>query len=135
MKKFPLHILSRSQSGFTLIEILVSLFLFSIASLGLGKTFINTLAVNTRNERRTAGVQAVQQVLDNLRTKDPSTLPTGNTTQTSTITIGNRNFSVAVTYCPAGTIYCTANIRDLDVIASLNGGVVYETRTVYAKLH
>lgn len=126
-----------SSKGFTLIETLVSLSIFSIAALGLAKAFSDNIRTNTNNERRTSAIMAVQQVLDRLRQSDPATLPSSNSTTVETKTVGFRNFVVTTTYCPTSvaTTYCTSpNIRYLNLKAELSGVNVYEVNTIYAQL-
>ena len=121
------------ERGFTLLEVLVSLGLFSIISTSLAASFAHHLKTNNLTERKSAAVMAAQQVMDEVRVQDPATLPsTGRTTQT--VTIGNRAFTVVTDYC-SETTYCTsANIKHIKITVSFSNQSVYQVSTVYAQL-
>ena len=125
----------KSMRGFTLLEILVSLMIFSIASLGLGKLFAGSMSQNTRSERITSAIQVAQGVLDGYRTIDPGTLPNSTTTINTTSQVGTRVFNVATTICPTGTAYCgTTSMRELSVQVNFKGKPVHKVNVVYAQL-
>jgi type II secretion system protein I len=123
----------KPQKGFTLLEVLVSLSIFSIVSAGMAKSFAFQLSTNSRNERKSAAILAAQQVLDDLRSRDPNTFPTSGS-NTQTVSIGERDFSVVTSYCSVSS-YCTStNIRHLKVDVNLLGETQYSVSTVYAQL-
>jgi prepilin-type N-terminal cleavage/methylation domain-containing protein len=122
-----------NQRGFTLIEVLVSLGLFSIITAGVTSTFINHLQYNSVAGYRTGAINAAQQQLDNLRKDDPVTMPTTGVT-TATTTIGGRAFSVVTRYCSNATYCASASQRHLKVEVSYRGTLLYAVETVYTKL-
>ena len=136
--KLPPHlkvlILSRASKGFTLIEVLVSLCIFSIASIAVGKSFINHLTITHTAELRGDAFVAAQQVLDGLRVQDPSTFPTTGSTGPQTVGIGGKNYSVMVYYCRVATYSSSANVRFLTVEVSYRGVVQYSVDTIYSQL-
>ena len=125
----------RSEQGNTLVEVLVALSLFSVVAVGTTSSFIGNMQHNNVTDRKTGAFEAAQQVLDNLRQKDPTSLPTNNTAQTQNITIGDHTYNMRSIFCPSGTTYCTSNnVRHVRVRASLNGTKEYEVDTVFAQL-
>lgn len=122
------------KSGFTLIEVLVSLSIFGIAALALGQAYSTHLSFNTLSEARTGGIAAVTRVLDQLRVQDPATLPATGTDADRSIVIGQRTFLVSISYC-SPTTYCTSNnIRQIHATAKLHGSIVYAVDTIFAQL-
>lgn len=130
IKKF---ISSKKICGFTLLEVLVSLVLFSIAGIAMAKSFTHHLSTNTRNEQRSAAVMAAQQVLDGLRVLDPATFPSSGST-TQNITVGIRTFSVTTTYCSNITYCPNNNTKHIKVDVKLRGTTIYSVSTVYVQL-
>ncbi len=123
-----------TQRGFTILEVLVSLSIFSIASVAIAKSFTNHLAFNKQAERRSGAITAVQQVLDGLRVLDPSTLPTTGTSAAQNVTVGNKTYAVTTQYCRI-TSYCSsANVRFLTVKAKYRGTDQYTVDTIYSQL-
>jgi len=57
----------RNNTGFTLIEMLVSLTIFAIALLGMLAAMINIKEVNTKNMIRDEAIKASQEIFNDLR--------------------------------------------------------------------
>ncbi len=123
----------KSQSGFSLVEVLVSLFLVSITGVAFTHAFLGSLKFNTLSEKRSGAISAAQQVLDELRTKDPFTLPTSGTTS-NTINVGGRNFTVLVTYCSIGSYCSTPSIRTLSARVTYRNENLYAVDTIFTQL-
>jgi prepilin-type N-terminal cleavage/methylation domain-containing protein len=124
----------KNSAGFSLVEILVSLSITSIAMLAVGNAIATHIWFNTRSEQRSGAILAAQQVLDPLRLVDPSTLPTSGTSST-TVTIGALNYTVTTTYCPTGQSYCTSNnIRYMTTKVVLNGTQFLSLDTAFSQL-
>jgi prepilin-type N-terminal cleavage/methylation domain-containing protein len=125
------------KRGFTLLEVLVGLGLFGILALSLSNSLLFFLRTNTVNQYRTGAVQAVQVVLDQLRSIDPMTLPTtAGATQTRSVSVDGLStpYTVTITYC-ANPVYCTTNdLRHISVSAVYDGREYYGTETVYTQL-
>lgn len=122
----------RSQDGFSLVEVMFSIAIFAVASLGVAKAFSTHLQINTAAERKSGAILAAQQVLDELRLEDPASFPSSGT-ETRSVTVGRRTFSVVVTYCVLAA-YCSGTSRSLDISVLHNGAVQFEVQTVYAQL-
>lgn len=58
---------SRKREGFTLIEVLVALFLVGVAVMGLAQVFTLTVLNNSRSDRIASGTYLAQQRIDFLR--------------------------------------------------------------------
>ena len=122
------------QAAFTLLEVLVSLSIFSIVSAAIGVAFVTHLKVNMQQELRSGAFSAAQQVLDELRVQDPSTMPTSGSDAVRTLIVGDRIYSVAVSYCSPAT-YCTSShIRSIHVGVTHAGKSQYQVDTVYSQL-
>lgn len=125
---------SISQGGFSLIEVLVSISLFSIIGMGLAKGFIMQMRSNNDSAIRIQAISAAQQVLDRIRTTDPASLPTGGSAVAETVTVSGRNYSVVITYC-AISAYCTAvTTRHIRAAVSYRNSKRYEVDTVFSQL-
>lgn len=124
----------QNEEGFTLIEVIVSLGLFSIITAGVLPGFLYFTKYNTDSEIKQGAVEAAQKTLDGIRLLDPSTLPTTGSVTTTSVSGGERSYSVTVSYCQNAT-YCTsANMRHISVSVSYKGTTKYSVETVYTKL-
>lgn len=124
----------RSQSGFTLLEVMISLFIFSVVLGGMAPAFVSHMKQNTDSEVRTAAIAASQRVLDGIRLQDITALPMNGAAAPQTINVDGRNFSVVVRYC-LDSSYCTVtSTRHLTVETSYRGVRKFETETVFTQL-
>ena len=123
-----------AQSGFTVMESMVAIALFSISALAMANVFAKNISYNTTNEIKTGAIEAAQQVLDEARFSDPSFFPNGGQVANEDVKIGNRTYNTSTTYCRTPT-YCTSNtIRSLYVQVQYKGTTYYEIETVYTQL-
>ena len=126
--------LLRRNRGFTLLEVLVSLVIFSLASAAMATSFLTHLQRNNQTERRSEAIAAAQQILDQIRTEEPTALPNSGSDSPVDITMGNRTYAVTATYCSDPT-YCTSNnIRHIRVTVDYRDETIYEVETIYAQL-
>jgi len=88
---------------------------------------------NTLLERRSEAIQAAQTVLDDLRFRDPATLPETGTDSPITIDSGRRSYAVRTSYCERPE-YCSSNTRHLTVRVYFQSRKIYEVETAYTKL-
>ncbi len=122
-----------NSAGFSLIEGLVSISIFSIFSVFISQAFIVHLGTNTRSENSSLAIFAAQKVLDDLRQQDPATMPTTGTA-TQTVTIDGKPFSVVTAYCSPNT-YCTStNIKAIKITVNYRNKKFYEVDTVFSQL-
>lgn len=122
------------ERGFTLLEVMVSLFIFSVVLGGMAPAFVSHMKQNTDSEIRTAAIAASQQVLDGIRLQDITALPTSGAAAPQTITIDGKPFSVVVRYC-VDTAYCSVtSTRHLTIETSYRGERKFETETVFTQL-
>lgn len=124
---------SRSgDKGLTLVESVVSLLIFFIASAGIVPVFLNYTLSTINNERRTGAIAVSQQVLDGLRQADASTFPVTGSDTLATVPYMGKTYTPTVTYCQNQT-YCDENSRHITLQVSHNGTQVYEAETVFTK--
>jgi type IV pilus assembly protein PilV len=67
---------AKSQGGFSLIEVLVAVLIFSVGMLGLGKMLILSLKSNSTAYASTQAVQAANAILDRMRANRATALTT-----------------------------------------------------------
>jgi prepilin-type N-terminal cleavage/methylation domain-containing protein len=123
-----------SSKGFSILETLVSLAIFSIGTLAVAQAFTSQLAFNNRSELRSGAINAAQQVLDELRVIDPTTLPTSGTSTPQNIVIGGKTYVVTIAYCQATSHCSSSTVRDLKVTVQHKNTTIYNVETVYAQL-
>lgn len=120
--------------GFTLIEVLVSMLIFSVVVASLPSVFVAHLRYNQRAEIKTAALLAAQRVLDDYRVQDPSTLPTSGSQDFLNITINGYNFDATAYFC-LESAYCLASTnRHIRVEISYDTNTVYGVETVFTRL-
>lgn len=124
-----------NQQGFSMLELMISLVLFSLVATSLTSAFIHLMQTNTRAEIHGGAVLAAQKVLDNLRLIDPGSMPESGLADPVSVEIGERVYSVEVEYCPTGTEYCSSSgVRHIRAVTSLGDTELYTVETVYAQL-
>jgi prepilin-type N-terminal cleavage/methylation domain-containing protein len=129
-----LHAVKQNQRAFSLLEALIAIVIFGIASVGMAQAFITHMSFNTASERKTGALAAAQLVLDETRLVDPATLPSTGTAS-RTVSAANRTYSVVTTYCPSNlSSYCTSTTRGLRVEVNFNGQLQYKVETVFSQL-
>lgn len=122
-----------SERGFTLVEVLIALAITGVVLLFLLPTFFTYMDANTRNEVRTGGIAAAQQVVETVRRMDPETLPNTGNSGIQVVQVGDRNFEAITRYC-ATPSYCTPSSRHLTIEVSHGGELIYTVETVYTQL-
>lgn len=123
-----------SEQGLTLIETLVSLAIFLIFLGFMVPMFANQRLNSLEREIETGAVGVSQQVLDELRQKDISLLPSNPTVrETRTIRELGKDYSVNISYCQTPS-YCSSEARNIRVQVNHHGQTVYEVETVYTRL-
>lgn len=125
--------LLNSNKGFSLMEVLASLLIFSIVIAGMGPAFVAQTKNNTQSEIRAEAVAAAEQAIDDLRFSDPRTLPTSGNTQ-STYSVGDRAYNVTVSYCQNQNFCNTANNRHITVGIAYRNKTIFSTQTVFTQL-
>jgi type II secretory pathway pseudopilin PulG len=125
--------MKRNQAGTSLIEVVMSLQILALATLGVAQAFSFQMNLNTQTEFKSGAVFAAQQTLDEYRTRTIATLPLSGTSPLQTIAVGSRNYTVDVTYCTIPT-RCTGNMRQLIAKVYYKGVKKYETETVFSEL-
>ena len=126
----------KRTAGFTILEVLLALTLFSLVATSMTSAFLKMMRANTTSEQQSGAVAAAQLVLDRLRLQDPADMPESGSADPEAIDVGDRTYDVVVEYCPEET-YCTSNsVRHIRVTAvlSTDESLTYTVDTVYAQL-
>lgn len=127
-------VIKRHKSrGLTLIEVVVAMGIFAIASLALQTGLVTHIRSNGRTETKAFAIQAAQEVLDEKRAQAPSALPTTGT-ETTIVNIGSRPFTVKTIYCYNVSMCIDSVTRHLWVEVSFQGETTYTTQTVFTQL-
>lgn len=126
--------IATKSGGFTLLEVMFSLSLFSIILSGLIPAFITQMRFNSASQIRSEGMQAAVEVLDELRMDDPADMPTAGASTTDSVTIGARTFQVTTVYCGDMTYCNSTNNRSIEVSVTYDNEQVYEVETVFTQL-
>ena len=123
-----------SAKGYSLLEVLISLAIFSMVFAVMSPAFVSQLKGNRFSQLKMEAIQAANTVIDQKRLIDPALMPASGDEAAITVPVNNKNYSVLVTYCSDST-YCTSNtIRQLRFIVSYNNENVFETETVFTQL-
>ncbi len=122
------------QSGFTLIEVMISLLIFTVVLAGMAPAFVAQLKHNTNSAIRTEAIAAAQIVIDQLRVEDPATLPASGDGSEVNLTVGNHDFAVTPSFCETATFCTTVNNRHITVRVRYNNEQVFSTQTVFTQL-
>ena len=124
----------KSKKGFSLLEVLISISLFTVAAMALAQAFSYQLAFNNANEIRGGAIMAAQQVLDVYRVQDPAILPQSGSSPEQFLTIGGRTYSVVAYFCEQA-IYCQSNrVRQIRAAVHYQNKKFYEVQTIYSQL-
>ncbi|WKZ56251.1 MAG: type II secretion system protein [Bdellovibrionota bacterium] len=133
MKATP-HTARRSAcSGFTLIEVLVSMGLIAVVGASIFQGFVGQVRMNTLSQERARAAAAAQVVLDAYRLEDPAEMPESGEENVE-VDVGGHSFTVTTSFC-AEPSFCTSNrIRHLRVEVTRNDEILFRADTVYAQL-
>ena len=121
-------------AGFTMLELMVTLSILGIVMIYVAPAFTAQLQFNTQSEIKTGAMAAGQQILDELRIVDPTTMPASGSDAPVDVTISNRTFSVVTSYCQNASYCVSNNTRHLTVGVSYRGVEQFSVQTVYTRL-
>lgn len=121
-----------NNKGFTLIEVLVALFIFALVCASTAPAFINHAKYNHNSQEKTAAINIAEKVLNKLRTKDITNLPSRGY-ELKTYIIDGKTYIAKIYYC--NTLkYCSKASRHLSVEISKDSKMLYSVETVYTQL-
>ncbi|WP_019012563.1 type IV pilus modification PilV family protein [Deinococcus aquatilis] len=123
------------QQGFSLVELLVTLAILGII-IGVMLTAIaSNTQLNTKTEQSAQATVAAQQVLDDARTSDPSSMPLSGAEPTETVNVGGRNYKVTLRYCVPTPNYCSGNARQIQVTVQYGSKTIFTVETVFTNVN
>ena len=123
-----------NSKGFTLLESVISLAILSITLVGMLPAFQTFMDANTLSEERSNALAAAQEVMETLRHKDPSSLPSSGSSAIEAVQVGSHEYEVVTHFCQNSS-YCGSDIRHITVEVSFAGKSVYTIETVFTRLH
>lgn len=121
------------EYGFSLIEVLISLLIFSVVLAGMGPSFVAHSRYNTQSEIRSEAIAVAEQAIDDLRFSDPTQLPSSGSSQQN-IAIGSRTYSATTSYCLNAQFCNSTNNRHITVAVSYKNKTLFSTQTVFTQL-
>jgi prepilin-type N-terminal cleavage/methylation domain-containing protein len=128
-----------NQQGFTLLETLVAMLVLLAALAGVVPLFMTYRLSIINNEEETGAIYISEQLMDQIRQVDASTMPTGGsyTALPSGVSIEEvdhlgKTYNPTITYCQNST-FCDTNSRHILIEVNRNGDEIYEVETVYTK--
>lgn len=92
-----MKILSRNNSGFTLIELMAAMVIMLVGLLGMLKSVTVALEYNLRNHQREEVVRVAEDIMNGMRTQPFAAVFTPTTTVSSKLRTGNGRYSVTRT--------------------------------------
>ncbi len=132
MDNFSIRFLQ--NKGFTLLEVMASLLIFSLVVAGMGPAFIAHEKYNTQSQVRTDAIAAAERVIDLLRYQATTSLPSSGTSAVTNYTINGKVYATYIDYC-TNTLYCQSpNNRHIKVRVQYKSNQVFETETVFTEL-
>lgn len=122
-----------TERGFTLLEVLVALMLFSIVMAGMAPAFLSQIQHNHQSEIQTEAMVAAEQVIDAYRFQDPTSLPSSGSPGDQNIAVNGRTYKVTPTFCLTSS-FCSTTMRHISVVVKLNNVQKFQTETVFTQL-
>lgn len=109
---------------------MVAISILSIVLATTTASFVANLRKNFDAQLKFEAILAAQHVLDELRFRDVTTL---TTPFSENVTLNNRTYVVAISYCKIASFCPTEESRQIVADVSYKGRALYETDTVYSK--
>jgi prepilin-type N-terminal cleavage/methylation domain-containing protein len=101
----------QSQRGFTLIETLISLFILSVALLGMSSMVFSVIRATAQSKEMTTATTLLQDKMENLKNGSISSLASGN----DSASVGN------ITYLRQWVISTVGNLKTISVTVNWTG--------------
>lgn len=123
----------KTQRGFTLMEVMVATVVFGLVATTMASSFISQARFNYNSSVQSGATVAAQQVMDELRLMDITSLPTsGSSAQTRAV--GARTYTITTSYCVIPAYCATASTRHLQVQVAHRGRDIYAIETIFTQL-
>jgi prepilin-type N-terminal cleavage/methylation domain-containing protein len=122
-----------NEKGFTLLEALIAMAILAIVLAGLVTNFQAFLDANSASEEMSNALAAAQQVIEEMRHVEPSTLPESGTSAVEVVQVGDHEYEVVTHYCLVAD-YCSAASRHIVIEVGFAGRTVYTIETVFSRL-
>lgn len=122
------------NSGFSLLEVLVAIAIFALAASEMLPAFNNFTGRNSYSHVKVGALQAAEQVLDQLRSVDPSSLPSSGNDGGQSVIVGNDTFVATTYYCAQASFCSGLSTRHLKVDISKNDQSIIKIETVFTAL-
>lgn len=124
----------RRQQGVSLLEVLVSTFIFLSAMAAFSPALLGTINKHNVTMYKTGAYQVAQQQLDALRQQNISALPNTGTQGPVNVMQDGRSYQVYTTYCAQTSFCASSSTRGISVSVYYKNNKVYEVETVFTQL-
>ena len=122
-----------TQHGFTLLEVLISLAIFSLLTAAFSPAMMSNVNHNQNMQEITNSIHVAQIVMDDLRFENPGDLPLGGQGDTQILEVHGKEYAATPFFCETAA-YCDAQTRHIRLEVAYEGEVRYEVETVYTQL-
>jgi type II secretory pathway pseudopilin PulG len=122
------------QDGMSLLEVLFAVSFFGIMSVGILPAFLGHYKEITNNDHRLNSIALAQELLDELRTENPTNMPEDGADAPVTFPRGNYTYTAVVSYCERLEFCTSDDIRHITVRINHQDREFYHIETVFAAL-
>ncbi len=121
-----------SNRGFTLIEVVIALFIFLTVCASTAPAFMNQAKFNAASETKTVAINLAEKILNHIRKEDITSYPKSGS-ETKEYNIGSRKLLSTISFCKKNE-YCKTASRHITIDIAHNNEIVYSVETVYTQL-
>ncbi len=122
------------MKGFSLLEVMISLSVFSIAAAGYLPVFNSFMGKNSNSHVKVNALQAAEQVLDLIRVMSTSSLPSSGDDGGQIVQVGKNSFNVVTYYCEQASLCTGSSTRHIRVNVRRNNEEILNIQTVFTAL-
>jgi prepilin-type N-terminal cleavage/methylation domain-containing protein len=126
---------SSNEAGFTLLEMIAALLIFSLVLGGLAPVIVAQAKRNTSMEIRAGALGAAQRTFDELRIEEITGLPTSGTWGPEDVEVNGRTYQVTTEFCSVSTYCSTVNNRHVSVTVRYKNEETFSAETVFTQLN
>lgn len=126
------------ERGITLLEAVVGMALAALLVVVMGSSINQAMHTNTESETRSAAMRAGEMVLESIRGKEITSLPSqpgASEVQRITLPSQKEPFEVTVTYCANVALCSDSLIRQVSVDVRRNDRLWFSAETVFAQMN
>ncbi len=123
------------QSGFTLLEMIAAILIFSLVLGGLAPVIVAHAKRNTSMEIRAGALGAAQRTFDELRIEEITSLPSSGISGPEDVVVNGRTYQVTTSYCSVSPYCSSGNNRHVLVSVEYKNEEMFSAETVFTQLN